>query len=142
MDLQLLKKRNHLALSLRKYLLEQQNPYSLLTNYIDNIIKEYPDDSNSVQALEFLRNNINCVIIKNTSDIEMCIKNTSINIQNELIINLLLSFLNVDYTLELNIAIDNLRSELIKEINEVKNHSIELGIEFLEFKENCTNIQS
>jgi len=72
----------------------------------------------------------------------MCIKNTSINIQNELIINLLLSFLNVDYTLELNIAIDNLRSELIKEINEVKNHSIELGIEFLEFKENCTNIQS
>ena len=142
MDLQLVKKRNHLALSLRKYLLEQQNPYSLLTNYIDNIIKEYPDDSNSVQALEFLRNNINCVIIKNTSDIEMCIKNTSINIQNELIINLLLSFLNVDYTLELNIAIDNLRSELIKEINEVKNHSIELGIEFLEFKENCTNIQS
>lgn len=142
MDLQLLKKRNHLALSLRKYLLEQQNPYSLLTDYIDNIIKEYPDDRNSVQALEFLRNNLNCVIIKNASDIEMCIQNTSINIQNELIINLLLSFLNVDYTLELNIAIDNLRSELIKEINEVKKHSIELGIEFLEFKENCTNIQS
>lgn len=142
MDLQLLKKRNHLALSLRKYLLEQQKPYSLLTDYIDNIIKDYPNDRNSVQALEYLRNNLNCVIIKNTSDIEMCIQNTSINIQNELIINLLLSFLNVDYTLELNIAIDNLRSDLIKEINEVKKHSIELGIEFLEFKENCTNIQS
>lgn len=115
MELQLIKKRNHLGQLLRKYLLEEQNPYTLLSNYIDELIKKFPDDSNSIQALEFLRNNINSVDIKTTDYIIMnCVRNTTINIQNELIITELLSFFNVDYILELNVAIDSLRSELMK----------------------------
>ncbi len=135
MDLQLLKKRNHLGQILHKYLLEEPYPYNLLSNYIDGLIQKYPDDTNSIQALVYLRNNINAITILNTPYIHACVRNTSNNIQNEIIITELLSFFNNDYSYELNIAIDNLRSEIMKEIIEVKNHNIELGKDFLEFKE-------
>ena len=135
MELQLLRKRNHLGQVLHKYLLEEPYPYNLLSNYIDGLINKYPDDKNSIQALEFLRNNINAITIQTTPYIHDCVRNTSNNIQNELIINELLSFFNIYSTCDLNIAIDNLRDELMKEIIEVKNHNIELGKEFSEFKE-------
>ncbi len=139
MDLHLLKKKSHLGQSIRKYLSEQQPPYFLLSDFINGLIKNYPDEINSVQALEFLRNNINNT--PSPSIIEDCVRNTSCNIQNELIIHELLSFINIDYVIDANVVVDNLRNDLMKEINEVKKHSIELGNELLELKEHFLNKQ-